>query len=76
MRRIQKLAPLFDSSPWLATLTFTLIGTLVILLLLLTFGPCILNKLLQYIKQRFGAIQLMVIRSQYQQISTKKNSDL
>ena len=37
-------------------------GPLLMLLLLLTFGPCLLNKLLQFIKQRPGTIQLMVQR--------------
>jgi hypothetical protein len=39
-------------------------------LLLLTFGPCIIKKLIQYIKQRLGTIQLMVMRSQYKPVST------
>lgn len=48
----------FDSSPWSATLLSILIGPLVILLLLLTFGPCILNHLVQYLRQRLSTIQL------------------
>ena len=53
----------------------TFLGPLVILLLLFTFVPCLFNMLLQYIKQRLGAIQLMIMRSQYQQISMD-NPDL
>lgn len=49
---------------WLTTLTSTLIGPLIALLLLLTFGPCILNKLTAFIKERIGAVQLMVLCQQ------------
>lgn len=66
---------LFAFSPWLTTLISSLIGPLVILSLLLTFRLCILSKLLQYIKQRLRTTQLMVMRSHYQQITTK-NPDL
>ena len=45
-------------------------GSLIILLLLLTFGPCILNKLLAFIKQRLDTVQLMVLRQQYQELPT------
>ena len=45
-------------------------GPLIILLLLLTFGPCILNKLLAFIKQRLNTVQLMVLRQQYQGLPT------
>ena len=40
-------------------------GPLIILLLLLTFGPCLLNKLMTFIKSRINTVQLMVLRSQY-----------
>lgn len=61
---------LFSTSPWLTTLISTITEHLIILLLLLTFGQCIINKLLQYRKQRLGTIQLMVMSSQYQPAST------
>ena len=45
-------------------------GPLIILLLLLTFGPCLLNKLMTFIKSRINTAQLMVLRSQYTAIPT------
>ena len=35
------------------------------ILLLLTFGPCLLNKLMNFIKSRINTVQLVVFRSQY-----------
>ena len=55
----------FNSSPWFATLISSLVGPLSILLLLLTFGPCLLNKLVAFIKSCINVLQLMVRRSQY-----------
>ena len=55
----------FNSSPWFATLISSLVGPLIILLLLLTFRPCLLNKLVAFIKSYINMVQLMVLRSQY-----------
>ena len=60
----------FNSSPWLTTLISTLLGPLIVLLSLLTFGPCILNKLIASIKERIGSMQLMVLRLQYETLRT------
>ena len=60
----------FQNSPWLTTLLSTLMGPLRILLLFLTFGLCLLNKLLAFIKQRLNMVQLMVLRQQYQGLPT------
>ena len=38
----------FSSFPWLTTLISSLAGPLIILLLLFTFGPCLLNRLINY----------------------------
>ena len=42
----------FNKAPWFATLVSTLAGPLIILLLLLTFGPCILNKVSDFCKRQ------------------------
>jgi hypothetical protein len=47
-----------------------LVRTPIVFLLLLTFGPCILNKLIAFIKERIGAVQLMVLHQQYETLST------
>ena len=43
-------------------------GPLIILLLLLTCGPLILNKLMTFVRERIGAVQLLVLRQQYQSL--------
>ena len=60
----------FNSSPWFATLISSLVGPLIILLLLLIFGPCLLNKLVAFIKSHINTVQLMVLRSQYAALPT------
>ena len=44
----------FNSSPWFTTLISALLGPLIILFLLLTFGPYILNHLVAFIKAHIG----------------------
>lgn len=58
----------FHRSPWLTTFVSTIMGPLIILLLILTFGPCILNRLVQFIKDRLSIIQTMVLAQQYQML--------
>lgn len=58
----------FNKSPWLTTLLSTLVGPIVILMLLLTLGPCILNRLVTFIKERISAVQVLVLRQQYQEL--------
>ncbi|XP_015421279.1 PREDICTED: retrovirus-related Env polyprotein from Fv-4 locus [Myotis davidii] len=67
---------LFNWSPWLTTLVSALVGPLVILLMLLTFGPCIINKLVQFVKEHIGIVQLMVLQSQYRPLPTEDEIEM
>ncbi|NXD56915.1 ENV1 protein, partial [Corvus moneduloides] len=48
----------FNQSPWLTTLVSTLIGPLTMLLLTLIFRPCILNKLVSFVKSRLEKVNI------------------
>ena len=54
----------------------TLLGPLLILLLLLTFGSYILNRLVQFMKERLGTIQLRVMRSHYYSLQNLDNESM
>ncbi|XP_036023136.1 LOW QUALITY PROTEIN: MLV-related proviral Env polyprotein-like [Onychomys torridus] len=60
----------WSKSPWLTTLLSALAGPIIILLLLFTFGPYILNRLLQFIRERLSITQAMVLTQQYQALRT------
>ncbi|RMC18087.1 hypothetical protein DUI87_04966 [Hirundo rustica rustica] len=51
----------FNQSPWLATLVSTLIGPLTMILLILIFGPCILNKLVTFVKSRLEKVDILFV---------------
>lgn len=61
----------FDGSPWLTTLLSTLLGPLLILLLLLTIGPCILNRLVSFVRDRISAVHMLVLQQRYQPLETE-----
>nr|AAO37269.2 envelope polyprotein [Mus musculus]AAO37271.2 envelope polyprotein [Mus musculus] len=61
---------LFNRSPWFTTLISTIMGPLIILLLILLFGPCILNRLVQFVKDRISVVQALVLTQQYHQLKS------
>ena len=58
----------YSRSPWFTTLISTLTGPLIILLLILTFGPCIVNRLVTFIRERISAVQVLMLRQHYQSL--------
>ncbi|NWY37430.1 ENV1 protein, partial [Sylvia atricapilla] len=51
----------FNQSPWLTTLISTLVGPLAMLLLAVTFGPCLLNKIVSFVKARLDQTNILFI---------------
>ena len=60
---------LVSTLPLADHLVSTLLDPLVMLILMLTFGSCILNRLVSFIKERINTILLMVLRQQYQTVA-------
>ena len=66
----------FNKFPWFTTLLSSLMGPLIILLLILLFGPCILNRLVQFIKDRLSVIQALVLTHQYHMLPQQESEVL
>ncbi|NWR82092.1 ENV1 protein, partial [Centropus unirufus] len=49
-----------NQSPLLTTLISTLVGPFIMLMLTLIFGPCIINKLVVFVKKKIEKVKLMV----------------
>ncbi|TRZ09620.1 hypothetical protein HGM15179_017486 [Zosterops borbonicus] len=52
---------LFNQHPWIAPIVSTLIGPVVTILLALVFGPCLLNKITQFVKAHLSRIDIMLL---------------
>ncbi|KAF1513302.1 MLV-related proviral Env polyprotein, partial [Eudyptes sclateri] len=51
----------FNHSPWLATLVSTLIGPIITIIIVLIFGPCILNRLVSFVKSRLESVNILFL---------------
>ena len=60
----------FNNSPWFTTL-ISLAGPLIILFLLLTFGPYICNCLATFVKECIGTVQLLILKQRYKELDTE-----
>ena len=54
----------FNHSPWLTTLISTLMGPIAMIVLVLIFGPCILNKFVSFVKSRLERVNIMFVERQ------------
>uniref|UniRef100_A0A8C7AD49 Envelope glycoprotein n=1 Tax=Neovison vison TaxID=452646 RepID=A0A8C7AD49_NEOVI len=62
----------WNRSSWFTSLITSLIGPIMLLMLILTFGPCIINRLTQFIKDRLSLVQTMLLTQQYHAIGQQE----
>ncbi|NXG44234.1 ENV1 protein, partial [Psilopogon haemacephalus] len=53
---------LFNQHPWIAPIISTLIGPVIVIILTLIFGPCLLNRVTQFVKARLSRIDIMLLQ--------------
>ncbi|NXS16377.1 ENV1 protein, partial [Mystacornis crossleyi] len=58
----------FNHSPWLTTLLSTTAGPVILLILGLTFGQCIFDKVIAIVKSRLEAAHLLLIQAKYKPV--------
>ena len=54
---------------------FSLLGLLLALLLILAIGPCIINRLIQFIQQRIEATRVRQVEVHYQRLLATEGYD-
>ena len=60
---------LFSWSPWLTTLVSAAVGPLLLLLLALTFGPCLFKAIVKLVQSRIQTLKIFLITSQYRNLA-------
>lgn len=53
----------------------TIISSLMGPLLLLTIGPCVLNKLVTFVRERASAVQILMLRQKYHALEGQENQE-
>ncbi|GAB0178002.1 MLV-related proviral Env polyprotein-like [Grus japonensis] len=54
----------FNHPPWLTTLISTLIGPIAMIMMALIFGPCLLNRIMSFVRSRLESVNIMLVERQ------------